>query len=98
CRTGHAFIGTYYDYFDIPEPQRCACGSRSTREHVILRCRTHAPHRKLLQDDKGRIVMKDLLGTPQGITRLAEFLAASNAYDKPSDAAPPPQAADNTHT
>ena len=27
CRTGHAHIGSYYDYFEIIEPKSCICGA-----------------------------------------------------------------------
>jgi len=27
CRTGHAHIGSYYDYFEIQEPKSCSCRS-----------------------------------------------------------------------
>lgn len=85
CRTGHAHIGSYYDYFEILEPRQCGCGAFQTRNHILMRCDLYAAHRHILRDDKGNLVMQKILGTPKGILRLAEFISATGAFSKPAD-------------
>lgn len=83
CRTGHAHIGSYYDYFEILEPR--GCGAFQTRNHILLRCNLYAEHRHLLRDDKGNLDIQKILGTPKGILRLAEFISATGAFSKPNE-------------
>ena len=86
CRTGHAHIGSYYDYFEIQEPKSCACGATfQTRKHILLECTTHNEHRHILADDNGNIQLGDILGSVKGIERLARFITATGAYNKPPD-------------
>jgi hypothetical protein len=91
CLTGHAHIGSYYDYMSIDEPTSCPCGEiLQTRIHLILECPRFNNQRRLLRDKKTkRIDYETLLGTPRGIRRLAKFLEATNAYDKPLEREPP---------
>lgn len=89
CRTGHAHIGEYYDYFSIDAPHACACGANyQTRRHILLECEQHEQHRHLLEDKDGNVDIKDLIGSTSGIMRLANFIAAADAYDKPPPAQP----------
>lgn len=89
CRTGHAHIGAYYDYFSIDAPHSCVCGANyQTRRHLLLECELHEPHRHLLDDEDGDRDLKQLLGFPSGIMRLADFIATTDAYDKPPPAQP----------
>ncbi|KAF9509918.1 hypothetical protein BS47DRAFT_1275083, partial [Hydnum rufescens UP504] len=39
CRTGHAFIGQYYERFVPDESATCCCGERlETRTHILQDC------------------------------------------------------------
>lgn len=82
CRKGHAHIGSYYDYFDIPEPMLCGCGAFQSRNHILLYCALHTEHRHLLRSIK----LPKALGTPKGALRVAAFIEATNALDKALDA------------
>ena len=84
CRTGHAHIGSYYDYFNILEPKSCICDAAlQTREHILSSCTHFANHRHILEDDSGTIRLSDVLASTEGIKRLARFIAESGAYNKP---------------
>jgi len=86
CRTGHAHIGSYYDYFEIQEPKSCACGATlQTRNHILLECTIHNEHRHILADANGTTCLSDILATAKGIERLARFITATGAYDKPPE-------------
>jgi hypothetical protein len=89
CRTGHAHIGSYYEYFNIEEPYRCSCGAFETRNHIMLDCIKHETHRPDLRNKHGVLEIRELLGTPGGILRLAAFIAATNAFDKPPQTTTP---------
>jgi ribonuclease HI len=89
CRTGHAHIGSYYEYFNIEEPYRCACGTFETRNHIILDCVKYETHRPNLGNKHGVLEIRELLGTPGGILRLAAFIAATKAFDKPPQTTTP---------
>jgi hypothetical protein len=82
CRTGHAHIGSYYEYFIIEEPHRCECGAFETRNHVLLECEQHVAHRNILKNQKGVIDIRDILGTPSGIIRLADFISTTDTFKK----------------
>ena len=82
CRTGHAHIGSYYDYFEIPEPRLCNCGSFETRNHILMVCDTHNEHRHILRDNKGNLDLIKTLATPKGILRLATFIKETRTFDK----------------
>jgi len=84
CRTGHAHIGSYYDYFAIDEPRSCICGiAFQTREHILTSCTYYENLRHKLEDDSGTIRLSDVLASTKGIARLANFIAETGAYDKP---------------
>jgi hypothetical protein len=84
CRTGHAHIGSYYDYFDIDEPRSCGCGlDYQTRNHILTDCEQYEAHRHLLADKHGNIRLDDILGTAEGLERLANFISKTGAFDKP---------------
>jgi ribonuclease HI len=86
CRTGHAHIGSYYKYFEIQEPKTCACGAMlQTRKHILLECTVHEEHHHILTDANGATRLEDILATAKGIERLARFITATGAYDKPPE-------------
>lgn len=86
CRTGYAHIGSYYNYFEIPEPMLCGCGAFQTRNHILLYCTIHTEHHQLLRDNRGSIKLPKALGTPKGTLRVAAFIEATNAFDKAPEA------------
>jgi hypothetical protein len=64
CRVGHAFMGEYYDYFNIPEGTTCPCGEQyQTREHILRDCRKYNAHRHILRDISPSISLAEILGT-----------------------------------
>ncbi|KAF8299656.1 hypothetical protein DL93DRAFT_2030740, partial [Clavulina sp. PMI_390] len=82
CCTGHAHIGSYYDYFHIPEPHACPCGTFQTHNHILLNCPLHNRHHHLLKDNKGKIELNNILRTNKGCMRLVQFIRASQAFEK----------------
>ena len=89
CRTGHAHIGSYYSHMGINEPSSCPCGARiQSRAHVLLDCERHEIHHHLLANHNNVVSLNSILGSGKGIQRLATFIAASHAFDKPPS---PPQ-------
>ena len=89
CRTGHAHLGSYYRHMGISEPSYCPCGARTQSwSHVLLDCERHTTHRHLLADWNNITSLNSILGSEKGIRRLAAFITASNAFEKPPT---PPQ-------
>jgi ribonuclease HI len=83
CRTGHAFIGEYYEKFVPTESIHCPCGEhRQTRDHILRSCTKYAAHRHILIKASPGIYLPDILGTHKGIMALAEFLSVSGAFTK----------------
>lgn len=83
CRTGHAFIGEYYNAFVPSEPTECSCGCPlQTRRHIIQSCPEHDLHRHLLRDVVPDLNLADILGTPDGIVALATFIEHTGAFTK----------------
>ena len=87
CRTGHAFMGEYYQRFVPTEPIGCPCGaSLQTRKHILLDCPRYDSHRHLLRHQGRPMTVNDIVGTDQGIVALAKFIAATGAFTKTGDA------------
>ncbi|KAI0073747.1 hypothetical protein K474DRAFT_1573738, partial [Panus rudis PR-1116 ss-1] len=85
CRTGHAFIGEYYQRFVPTEDVACPCGfPLQTRKHILLDCPRYNAHRHILNAISPRhsSTLKDIVGTSDGIKALAKFIAASGAFTK----------------
>lgn len=81
-RTGHAFTGDYYSKFVPTEDKSCPCGRwLQTRDHIISDCPLYEDHRHLLGEGGNRAIGV-LLGTEEGIERLASFIEASGAFRK----------------
>ncbi|KAF9510004.1 hypothetical protein BS47DRAFT_1300777, partial [Hydnum rufescens UP504] len=81
CRTGHAHIRSYYVKFE-PEDRRCQCGEPvQTRNHILYECRIFHDERHLLGHGEER-QPRYLLGTIDGIERLASFIKATPAFTK----------------
>jgi ribonuclease HI len=83
CRTGHAFIGEYYDRFVPTKRTKCRCGAPfQTREHIIRRCTLYAAHRHILRETHPDLNVADLIGTKDGLETLTKFLQSSGAFTK----------------
>ena len=62
----------------------CPCGETNlqTRDHVLYECPLHEIHRGLLGKNDDEQSLSALLGSASGITRLAKFIEASDAFKK----------------
>ncbi|KAF8289634.1 hypothetical protein DL93DRAFT_2047752, partial [Clavulina sp. PMI_390] len=82
-RTGHAHIGSYYSRFVPSESAECSCGHHiQTREHILQDCPLYDRYRHILGEDEEDRAMEELLGTREGVARLAEFIEISGAFEK----------------
>jgi hypothetical protein len=82
-RTGHAFVGDYYKRFVPTEDTACPCGADpQTRAHVLQDCPIYDEHRHILEDEVPDLNLADLFGTNNGISALARFIEASDAFTK----------------
>ena len=95
CRTGHAFLGEYYNKHVPTEDRSCPCGEPiQTRDHVLASCPAYENQRHHLKDASEDIITSDILGTQEGIEALIKFLGATNAFKKqriPPEVAPAQQ-------
>lgn len=90
CRTGHAFMGEYYQRFVPTEPVGCPCGiALQTRQHILLHCPRYDAHRYLLRHDHRLMTVADIVGTREGIAALSKFIVATGAFTKTGDARVP---------
>lgn len=82
-RTGHSHLGEYYRRFVPSEESSCPCSLHlQTRSHILLFCPLFILPRRALRDDKGELEIEALVGSPDGLDRLAEFLKLTNAFTK----------------
>jgi len=90
CRTGHAFMGEYYNKHIPTEDRSCPCGEPlQSRDHILATCPTYENHRQLLKEASEDLVTSDILGTKDGVDALINFLRATNAFKKQRPPAPP---------
>jgi ribonuclease HI len=83
ARTGHAHIGSYYRTFVPTEPSNCTCGhDYQTRNHILSQCTLYTNYRHLLGDEEEQTATAALVGTTDGIVRLAAFIKESGAFSK----------------
>lgn len=86
ARTGHAHIGSYYDYFNIAEIMQCECGTFQTRNHIIRDCPANNEHRHIIRSPNGQVDLKHILGSQTGLSKLAAFIEATGAFEKAGNA------------
>jgi ribonuclease HI len=87
ARTGHAHIGAYYARFVPSEQTECTCGERlQSRLHILQECDHFERFRHLLGEHDEERALDTLLGTDDGINRLAEFIEVSGAFAKETSA------------
>jgi hypothetical protein len=83
CRTGHGFLGEYYNQFVPDENVDCPCGEPfQTREHILRDCPKYQTHRHILEEESRDISLPEILGTEKGIEALIDFLEESGAFTK----------------
>ncbi|KAI0916052.1 hypothetical protein AcV5_010469 [Taiwanofungus camphoratus] len=83
CRTGHGFLGEYYDQFVPSETVECPCGAkRQTRQHILQHCPRYKRYRHILRKTSETIELPIILGTQEGIEALGWFIKASGAMTK----------------
>jgi len=81
CRTGHAYMGEFRKQFFPEKSINCECGETlQTREHIIRTCTHYETHRAKLQNENHELALPELLGTPNGIAALTEFIKDSGAF------------------
>jgi ribonuclease HI len=86
CRSGHAFVGEYYERHNIDEPTDCLCGAEfQTREHILQECPRYDNWRHILLEQSPTLSLTALLGTEEGIKALATFIARTGAFTKTGD-------------
>jgi len=89
-RTGHAFMGEYYNKHVPTEDRSCPCGEPlQSRDHILAACPTYADQRQILKKASENLVTSDILSTKDGIEALISFLRATNAFKKQNPPAPP---------
>jgi hypothetical protein len=92
CRTGHAFMGEYYERHSIDEPRDCPCGAMfQTREHILTECPRYDNWRYLLRAQSPTLSLTAILGTEEGIKALATFIARTGAFTKTGDLGQQPE-------
>lgn len=83
CRTGHAFIGEYYNQFIPTKATECSCGcALQTRTHILRHCPRYKQHQYLLQRAVPNLDLANILGTPHSISALTAFIKRSGAFKK----------------
>ena len=75
-------FGSCHENRPIPSLEYSAL---QTRKHILLECTIHNEHRHILADDNGNTRLGDILATAKGIERLARFITATGAYNKPPE-------------
>lgn len=77
--------GAYYSRFVPSETSDCSCGAPlQTRTHLLHHCERFNRYRDLLGASVEDRALDTLLGTDDGIGRLAEFIEVSGAFAKES--------------
>ena len=83
CCTGHTFIGKCYHSFlpsqDLPSPCRAIM---QTQAHTLHDCPLFDDAHFLLNDLYPSLPLTTLLGTPDGIHMLTNFIKCSGAFKK----------------
>ncbi|KAF8591330.1 hypothetical protein K439DRAFT_1263405, partial [Ramaria rubella] len=89
ARTGHTFTGEYYST-NVPTNETCCpCGAAlQTRTHILCTCPRYDKHRHILDTAVPSGHIADILGMPEGINALVNFITASGAFTKTGE--PPP--------
>jgi hypothetical protein len=86
CRTGHAFMGEYYQRFVPLESVACPCGAAyQSRKHILLECSKYEAYHHLLYWHDQLMTVNGLFGTREGIIALSKFIAVSGAFTKSGD-------------
>ena len=79
-RTGHCGLNYYLHRFGKRYSPYCECGKgKETVEHYLLECRRYHEERIKLRKEigKGRLTLGKLLGEPQAIKHMIEYVKAT---------------------
>ncbi|CAK5283362.1 unnamed protein product [Mycena citricolor] len=83
CRTGHGYLGKFYQRFNIPEDVDCPCGEPiQTQDHVLRWCPLYNKHRPIIRATSANFYEEIILGMKEGIVALAQFLKDSGAFTR----------------
>ena len=89
-RTGHAFMGEYYNKHIPTEEWSCPCGEPlQSRDHILATCPAYEDQHQILKNTSEDLITSDILGTKDGIEVLISFLRATNAFKKQTPPTPP---------
>jgi len=82
CRSGHTYI--FRRQLVPGEPTACPCDNETfeTREQMIIYCRRYESYRDILREAYPELSLPEILGTPNGIDALCEFLRQSGAFSR----------------
>src|SRR6266496_1174942 len=83
-RTGHCGLNHYLHRFGKRYSPYCECGmGKETVEHYLLECRRFKQQRKKMIKDigKGRLNIERLLGQPQMIKHMVEFIKSTKWFE-----------------
>lgn len=88
CRTGHAFMGEYYDHRVPDNDVDCPCGHHyQSCAHILQDCILYEQHRNLLLAVSPTLDVHTILSTIKGIRALAKFISRTGAFTKTGDQA-----------
>ena len=67
-----------------PDPNTCPCDNTTleSRNHILTECPRYDQHRKILKKASRHLALPVILGTPKGISALAEFIQKSGAFSR----------------
>ena len=96
CRMGHAYTGEFRCSF-LPlsaDPTACPCDNVTleSRNHILRDCPRYNQHRDILREASRSLALSTILGTVEGITVLAKFIAKSGAFSRTGLVIPTPSA------
>ncbi|KIK58037.1 hypothetical protein GYMLUDRAFT_124196, partial [Collybiopsis luxurians FD-317 M1] len=81
CRTGHDYIGKYFDKFVPFKNIDCPCGKPpQSCEHILRECPRYEQYRHILRKVSQDISLAEILGSIEGVNTLISFLEKSGAF------------------
>ena len=83
-QTENALPQTQPLYFTCKSDCPCPCNNETleTCEHIIIHCQRYERHRDILREANEELSLPEILGTPNGIDALCEFLRQSGAFSR----------------
>jgi hypothetical protein len=92
CMTGHAYTGEFRHTF-LPhstDTTACPCDNKTleSRNHILRECPRYKNHRGILRKTSRSLALSTILGTVEGVTVLAKFIAKSGAFSRTGSVIP----------